>query len=39
MWSLVAWEVVPVQIAQLYLRIKRQLVALIAEADYESDRK
>jgi hypothetical protein len=42
MWSPVAWEAelgVPIQMAQLYLRIKRQLVILIAEAGYESDRK
>jgi hypothetical protein len=34
MWSLVAWEAYlgdPIQIAQLYLTIKRQLVILIAE--------
>jgi hypothetical protein len=44
MWSLVAWEAelgvpMPIQVARLYLRIKCQPTILIAEADYESDRK
>ena len=38
MWSLMAWEAksgVPIQIAQLYLRIRRQPAIFIAEVDYE----